>query len=83
MRIPRVTTTQTTNLCFFPALSSEGGHLIIYPDKHEAHSSSGQLKPGQKIRALGAVLLKVADQRPIRVAKQDQTVSVNMTHYFL
>jgi hypothetical protein len=46
----------------------------IYPDKHEALSVAGQLKPDQKMRSSHDILKDNSQSKPFRLEKQDLTI---------
>jgi hypothetical protein len=46
----------------------------IYPNKHEALSISGQLKPNQKMRSLSDILDDESQSEPSRLERQSHAI---------
>jgi hypothetical protein len=55
----------------------------IYPDKHEALSTAGQLKPNQKMRTLRAVLEDNTQSGPTRREKRNRTIDHRNTIFIV
>ncbi len=55
--------------------------LDIYPDKHDALTIAGQLKPGQKMRTLGDILDDKSRSVPIRLEKRSCAVNKRETFF--
>jgi hypothetical protein len=55
----------------------------IYPDKHDALTVAGQLKPGQKMRKLGDILDNESRLGPIRLKKRSRAVNKHDTFFIV
>ncbi len=55
----------------------------IYPDKHDALTITGQLKPSQKMRKLGDILDDESRSGPIRLKKRSRAVDKRDTFFIV
>jgi hypothetical protein len=55
----------------------------IYPDKHDALTIAGHLKPGKKMRMLGDILDDESRSGPIRLEKRSRAVNKGDTFFIV